>query len=436
MNGFISLVSGQFTRTLILGTFFPVILFLLLTLLAVEPLLPNGMPLVRTFQTLDAPWEVLAFTLVAVVLTVFLYNLNIPIIRIYEGYPWLESGIGKRRQNRFVKEYCEIRRLIPQLRAIRDGWRKIDPDSVKIDKLQDRLDRLGLRLSLTFPTEAGFILPTAFGNVVRSFETYPSGQYGMDAVTFWPRLAMVVGKDGLSEAEDAKSSVDCFINCSALSAFLAVILFVIGGAVTTPATPAGILIRWPIEMLAALMCPFLFYEGAVAQAAAWGEEVKAVFDIFRWDLLKKMGYQQTPSTREDERSLWQAITKQALYGDPPFTPSLDYKDLNGPRPRTVVSTEPADIRVQLSGGASTNWLGSRSYTYRIANTDDKNRPAAKIELTEVLPPDVEYVWESARLNGRPYEIRGLNPLCFELGPLAAGGAVEVSYSVLPAAVRV
>ena len=94
MNSILSVISGQFTRTLILSTFFPVMLFLAFGILAVEPLLPDGLPILKAVQSLDIQWVVLAITAVAVVLTVFLYNLNTPIIRFLEGYPWQKSKLG------------------------------------------------------------------------------------------------------------------------------------------------------------------------------------------------------------------------------------------------------------------------------------------------------------------------------------------------------
>lgn len=428
MTSLISLVSGQFTRSLILGAFFPVVLFLTLAILALGPVLPNGMDLIQAFQELETPSEILLFTLFAVVLTVFLYNLNIPIIRLYEGYPWLESKIGQWRKRKFTREYDEIRRLIPRLRAVRDAWKSVDENHKNIGELQQRLDRLGQKLSLTFPTEAGFMLPTTFGNVIRSFETYPFGQYGIDAIAFWSRLASIASKDTLAGVEEAKSSVDFFINCSVLSALLAALLFTIACIVAGPTVALSALILLSVETFAALFCSFLFYRGAIGRAAAWGEEVKSVFDLHRWDLLKKIGYQQTPSTRAEERQLWEAITKQTLYGDPPFYPPLPYKVV--PEARTTVSPDPPDLELQVSGGTTVNWIGRRAYTYQITNVDTKRRAARNVRLVEQLPADVEYVWGSARTNGRQCQVRGINPVEFQLGPLAVEETIEVSYSGL------
>ena len=98
MNSLLSAISGKFSQSLVLGTFLPVVLFLIIGLLTVQPLLPHGLPVIRTFEQLDRQWEVVALSFLAILLSGFLYNLNIPILRFYEGYPWKGSwvaGVGR-----------------------------------------------------------------------------------------------------------------------------------------------------------------------------------------------------------------------------------------------------------------------------------------------------------------------------------------------------
>ena len=431
MNSVLSLISGQFTRSLLFGAFFPVVLFLIIGVLAVQPLLPQGLPLLQAFQNLDSKGEILALSFVAIVLTVFLYNLNIPIVRLFEGYPWRRSAVGGAWTRRHQRRFEELREAIPRLRMIRDARRAIDPKDPAINTLQNRLDRFGLLLQVAYPMEAGLVLPTRFGNVLRSFESYPQAQFSMDGVLFWPRLVTVIPKDVLSPVDEARSAVDFFVNGSLLSAALAAALFVVGCAGTNAQTPLSTLVRWPLETLALSLCAVLFYEGAINRAAAWGAEVKSMFDLYRWDLLKKIGYQQTPTTRAEERALWDAITKQIEFGDPPFAPPLPYKKPDVPPPGTGITSDPAELGTELSGGVEHIWWGRRKYVYRIRNVDAQGRAAANLKLTIVLPHGVEYIWNSAKANGISCRTTGLNPLLLELGPLPLGGTVEVTWLVVP-----
>jgi hypothetical protein len=433
MNSVLSLVSGQFSKSLILGAFFPVVLFLVLGVVAVAPLLPSGVPALEVFQSLDAKWELLALTFVAIVLTVFLYNLNTPIVRLFEGYPWRLSTLGQARTRHYLRRFEEVKTGIPRIRMIIAARKAIDPADPVVNDLQTRLDQFGRRRIAEYPSEGGFVLPTRFGNVVRAFEGYPRTQYGMDGVTFWPRLVSVVPKDALDPADAARSSVDFFINSSVLSALLTAVLFVVGCLATNPKTPVSTMIRWPLETVAAAICAFLFYNGAISQAAAWGAEVKSLFDLYRWDLLKKLGYQQLPENRVDERAVWAAIGKQFQFGDPASRPPLPYKKPEAAAVSTSVSADPADLGTELSCGIESGWWRRGRYVYQVRNVDLAGRSARSLKLTVVLPNGVAYVWTSATLNGRPCRVTGMNPLLFDVGPLPVDGTAEVTLQALRSA---
>lgn len=436
MNSLLSAISGKFTQSLVLGTFFPVVLFLIVGLLTVQPLLPHGLPVIRTFQELDAQWEVVALTFVAILLSGFLYNLNIPVLRFYEGYPWKGSWIAEKwRIPLYRRQFEGASALIPTLRLLRDAWKGAVGQDERYGKLQAQLNWLGQLLSLTYPHKKALLLPTRFGNVIRSSETYPHKQYEIDSILFWPRLCQVASKDTLAAADDAKSSMDFFVNCSLLSGLLAILLFVVGAATTGPAMPPASLIRWVAEAASAALCAYIFYGSAVSRAGAWGSEVRSLFDLYRWDLLKKLGYQQTPSSRDGERAVWGALTKQFLYGDPPANigKPLPYKD--PAEPRTLLTPQPADLGVAITSGVHRGGHGARRVVHRIYNGDAAHRPAVSLRLSDNPPDGTVYVWGSARIRGAVYQPPGTSPLLFEIGPLGAGADVEVEYSVLPADLR-
>ena len=107
-------------------------------------------------------------------------------------------------------------------------------------------------------------------------------------------------KETLGIVEDARSSVDFFVNCSVLSALLAAILFILGGITITSATPWTTVGWWILETSACAFGSMIFYFRSISSVAVWGDQVKSIFDLFRGDLLKKMGYQQTPMSKAEE----------------------------------------------------------------------------------------------------------------------------------------
>src|SRR5665213_3222394 len=90
MTSFLSTISSQFAKNILIGTIFPVMLFVI-AINAVVLQLADITP--HTVLTRIFPWEqdstVAALTVFGLIVTVLLYSLNIPLIRLYEGYPWI-----------------------------------------------------------------------------------------------------------------------------------------------------------------------------------------------------------------------------------------------------------------------------------------------------------------------------------------------------------
>jgi hypothetical protein len=56
MTNILSMISGSFSRVLMLGTLFPVTVFALLFYLIVVPFLPPDLALLQILRTLDTAW--------------------------------------------------------------------------------------------------------------------------------------------------------------------------------------------------------------------------------------------------------------------------------------------------------------------------------------------------------------------------------------------
>lgn len=312
MTSILSLISGSFGRALVLGTLFPVTVASLLALLFVVPFMPAEIAVLAPLAALDPTWKTVLVTLLIILLTGLLYNLNPSLIRLYEGYPWQHSRLGKRAIAKQLRRrtWAESRR--PLLKTLIANIRETDPADPAIGKLEVWRTRLGQRVVNEFPGPE-LVLPTRLGNVIRSFEEYPRAVYGISTVSVWPRLAGVLNKESLALLDDSKSSFDFMINASFLSGALSGSIFVAG--LLAPAR-----IHWPewlFQVALAGVASRLFYLGSVSAAAAWGGQVKSAFDLYRWDLLKKLGYTAAPEDAEAERELWTEISKRMVYGNPP-----------------------------------------------------------------------------------------------------------------------
>lgn len=417
LTGIFSALSGQFTKYLIVGTFLPVLVFVVTAMVILSPLLPEWSTLAAVLGSLDKQWVAILVTFVTVLLTGVLYNLNIPIIRFYEGYPWQYSWAGQFLISRRKREFNGLTTARADLRLARISLQEIDRENPIIEGLQSEQDRIARTVLANFPQEERLILPTRLGNATRSFEDYSRQQYGLDAIFLWPRIIAVANKDYLAAVDDAKSSVDFFLNCSVLSAFLGASIMAAGLASKKPFAADSDLMIWIGELVCLCFIAWLTYLGAINRVVAWGGQVKGVFDLYRWDLLKQLGYAQKPTSRIEERKLWQEISQQVFYGDPKEGTPWPYAD-----ERQVVSGTPADAKLEVASGTS-DMLFQKAVKvhYRIRNVDPEMRTVNDLSLMLDVPGAWSLKWNSAGARIEQAERVPLqtstSPVRFNLGQL-------------------
>lgn len=420
MTSILSAISEHFSKSLILGTFLPVVLYVVLNLILVIPLLPADVALPRTLEALDTQWKVLVVTLATLLLTALLYNLNVPLIRLYEGYLWEHSWIGEKRAGRYRERLAAAQARWKGMRTLLRALPASDPRYQTISKCWNETGR---NINRHFPLDSA-ALPTRLGNIIRSFEDYPRRQYGISSIPLWPRLIAKIDKDYATATDDAKTAVDFMLNCSALCALLAAsILF--GGLLYPSSLGSSRWALWGCEVAAFFVLSYLAYRGAIDAASAWGDMVKGSFDLYRWELLKQLGFTEMPGTMEDERKLWKNISQQMIFGDTPTVPLAVY----------AAAKEKAEaVEVKTARGVSPPEAdGSVLVTLQVKNVDAGKREAANVVVTDTLPKGWYYVWESARAaaDSKPIPVSGLNPYHFEVGSLGHGEGVTFTYRALP-----
>jgi uncharacterized repeat protein (TIGR01451 family) len=430
MGGILSGISGYFSRHLILGTFLPVVIFVILTWLLVIPSLPTNWPILQPIQTFGAEWQILSFSFATIVLTGLLYNINIPLISLYEGYPWKELWIGQARTKKYQRLFAIAKarwngapHIEFELRDDNDGR------SAAIEKMKALA---GSTLFADFPAREDLVLPTRLGNVIRSFESYSLRQYGMDAVTFWPRLVSTIPKEYASAIDEAKTSFDFMLNCSALSSVLALIVFLTGSVYPSHFNAPGGWVFWVSELVLLCLAAHFSYRLSIGRARSWGNTVRTSFDLYRRDLLKQLGYTRVPETLEEEQRLWSNIGERIVYGDHYRLPQIAFVSR-----KTFVECEPniATFAILRSVTAPEDAVPSASSddyvtTITIRNTGNYN--ALKLSVTDTLPDDFVYRHESAQLSNpddpvHVTQVSGTNPYTFSLGRLNYDRELVLKY---------
>ena len=416
MTSLLSSVSGQFTKSLILGTFLPVVVFVVLGLAFGLPLLPADWPILEQFKALNKEWLTIAASFLSVLITGLLYNLNIPIIRFYEGYPWKSSFFGRAWCGQKAKERKRLRQVRFRLGALKVSWNEVFKDARK-----QRFDEMNLSLRHIFQqlaaryTDDPDVLPTRLGNTIRSAERYSLLQYGLDAVPLWPRMVAVISKDYLAGIDDAKSAMDFFLNASVLSGFLGIFLLVAGLSYRKPFSTRESFQLWLVELLLSCLAAWQCYRYSNSRAAAWGSMLRASFDLYRFDLQKQMGYHRTPTTRSGERVLWTAISKQVSFGDILADEPQPYAD-----PRFKLTVIPEGLKIATSSGVQPGSRAGELVLFcKIENLEQTS--AAKVTL-EVNPPEgFEVKWGTAAATDEKKPKASVEPSgsAFDLGEIAA-----------------
>jgi hypothetical protein len=418
MTSIFSAISGQFGRAIIIGALLPAAVFVLVMHLFVAPMLPWDWRLITRIAVLDAQWQVAALVVAATLIAGLLYAMNTSITRFYEGYPWENGWLGRWCAQRYRAKLLRqmrvrqvARKLGRRLRRTRARDRRLG----ELAKVRDDADR---EIHAGYPS-ARSVLPTRLGNVIRAFETYPRDQYGISAIPLWPRFVARIRADHAAAIDDAKTTFDVAIHLSFLAAVTAFSMIAIAAVYPLPLASTRLLIWFFVRLGIAMALIWAFYELAIDRAAAWGDLVRGVFDLYRWEVLKDLGYETRPGDLESERALWTAISVQMIFGDGELGPTLRYDS------RTLVL--PVSQWLSL-----TRSIRAQDGSRRIAVVVE-NRGAdaiANVRIIEHLPAGSDYVDRSARLDGNaPVEVRGTNPYSFTVGGLAPWAKSELTYEV-------
>ena len=421
MTSLISAISGQFTKALVLGAFFPSVLSVVLTILFVLPIFPGTTNVFLPLASLDQQWRVFAASFAALLLTGLVYNLNTPIIRLYEGYPWKDSWIGKKRSTRHKERLRRARTLRARLRYLRDYLNETEPGFAASRRGQEEQTVLAQIVNTRYPGGGDhLVLPTRLGNVIRNFEQYPVVQYGLSAIAFWPKLVAKIDERYSQTIDSEKASFDFMINASALSGGIALVL-VFSGVLTAQRLGLNSFTgQWLLRVAAFVLISWLSYEGSVTQAASWGAQVKGAFDLYRMDLLKQLGYSQQPYDRNEERALWTAINYRMVYPDKPREPQPPYAAL---QTRVVVSPDWMNVRVLRGVVESDSGL---EVGLEVRNLEGR-RTAESVIVLDAVAEGSEYVWGSAYCDFAESAMLGTRPMSYELKGLEAGQAARIVY---------
>ncbi len=218
------------------------------------------------------------------------------------------------------------------LEEIYEEWMKVrgTRDYVGLSDLRDDLARaietrrelLEKEIRLYYPgVREEEVMATALGNILKATERYPLENYGIEADLIWPRLRDALQSDTTKEAiAESKNQLDMLLMMS----FLSWIFWISASlllALFSSHWMAFLACFWGAPLLG-LVC----YKAAIQKALDYGENLKTIYDLHRWDLLKEfnldLGKELTP---KEEKEIWENISRLLARGGIPEQLLKDYK---------------------------------------------------------------------------------------------------------------
>ena len=306
-----------------------------------------GLNILTTFEDMgDIPRLIVLGVLVSILTVIVgftLTALNTFILKMFEGYVKplpvrflynKSHRIHLQKAHNLMKHRDILESRIRQLEE-QTGY---DPGrETELDELREKYYRAAADYDLTYPEDLGDVLPTRFGNSLKAAENYSGERYGLDGVHFYPRLVQVIPTDYKLGIDNARNELSFLVNMSILSVLFSLLcvfaVFYSMGSVTGAGTNPAVYIEFSgraakylsAAALGFISCGF-FYNASIFSVGSFGLMIRSSFDLFRLDLLKKLGLER-PKDSIEEFETWQRLNELIVLGSHSLTfTKLDYRE--------------------------------------------------------------------------------------------------------------
>lgn len=294
-----------------------------------------GLTILAAFSTLDDIPRLIVLGLMVAIMTIIigftLTALNTYILKMFEGYvkpfPFRFLYIKSRRKH-LQKAYNRMQhrdKLEEKVRELKKYVKKDPAWKPVFEEWKARHYKAAAEYGLSYPEDLDDVMPSRFGNTLKAAENYPGERYGFDGVQFWPRLVHVIDPKYKLSIDSTRNELSFLVNMAVLSAvfaFLCVLaIFISMWAVTGAGTNPGIYLGFAWLTLKYLFLAVLgfgscyfFYNASIFSVGSFGLMIRSSFDLFRLDLLKKLGVER-PKDSIEEFDTWNDLNELIVLGE-------------------------------------------------------------------------------------------------------------------------
>jgi len=181
---------------------------------------------------------------------------------------------------------------------------RIKEKGFELQSLVDDVSPKGRRRFAKLDAELSYLpktsqtMPTLIGNIVLGYEQYSSIRYGLEANVFWPRIYLLLPKDVKDEVSATRSKI--LENVRLLIWLVASLIWVI----------------WLPWVILSVFIALVVYSRLLNSILLHGELIKSIFDLFRFDLYKKLCF-SLPKTPKEEDEMGRILGEYIYRGNIP-----------------------------------------------------------------------------------------------------------------------
>jgi hypothetical protein len=198
--------------------------------------------------------------------------LKSPLLRFMEGYwAWPLAWLREKRIIKIKNDLVEKRIQLAKLAALEEMTGDQEREYAILEAKSNR-----------HPEENEFILPTQVGNLIRASEQYSNRIYGLEIVTIFPRLWLVLSEGVQGEIAETRLHLDNQVK---------IVLF------GTALLGWSFLSLWTIPL--AVVIVIWGYQRTLNASEVYGLMIKAAFDLYRFDLFTKLHFKLPKKASEE-----------------------------------------------------------------------------------------------------------------------------------------
>jgi hypothetical protein len=340
MNAFTNYLE-KLGSNFIVSAMVPSLALVVVSILVFDPILNIG----TTMRDPQGVYELVGFGPIIFIATVMigftLTSLNTYILKMFEGYviPFPIRFLYNIRKKAHLQK---AHNMMAHRDSLENEVLRLEKYLERTPELKEEMEQLreehykaASDYDLIYPQDPADILPTRFGNTLKAAENYTGERYGFDGVHFWPRLVQVIPAEYKSSIDAVRNELSFLVNMSVLSAVFSLLcvfaVFYCMWITTVVPSDSTVFLRFLnkalpyfIALVAGLISSVFFYNASLFSVGSFGLMIRSSFDLFRMDLLKKLGLNR-PKNSIEEYNTWQSLNELIVLGSRSLTfKKIDY----------------------------------------------------------------------------------------------------------------